>query len=376
MRTPHWKLLSAVLIVLLAGSWFTASAQNQSAASRAMPPKAIPTFSNENIARMSFFYAGGKYVGEPGKEVMGGAMYTEVWVPKQIRSPYPIVFLPGAGQGGLVWRQTPDGRPGWAYHLINQGYVLYMVDYPAHGRSPYVQALDGPMTIRTAGELESLFTNVKETAPETYWEDNHTQWPGTGKKGDPIFDAFAKMQVQFLEAGARASQMYLDATVALLDTIGTPVILFTHSRGGGVGWSATEARPKLVKAIVTSEPGGGVNNQTFTYDPPITAASPLKTVKEAKGERPGENPCVLQEEPARKLVNFQHVRMLDISGDGGYHRINDACPAKWFAQAGMKTDFVRMEDVGLHGNGHEMFFEKNSDEIIKFVEEWIQKNVK
>ena len=78
----------------------------------AMPPMAIPTFSTENVARTAFFYAGGEYVGEKGKEVMDGAMYTEVWVPKNLRHPYPIVFYHGAGQTGTDWLQTPDGRPG------------------------------------------------------------------------------------------------------------------------------------------------------------------------------------------------------------------------------------------------------------------------
>ena len=52
-----------------------------------------------------------------------------------------------------MWKQTPDGRPGWAYYLINQGYVVYMVDYPARGRSPYVPDMDGKLGLRTAPEL-------------------------------------------------------------------------------------------------------------------------------------------------------------------------------------------------------------------------------
>ena len=53
----------------------------------------------------------------PGKESMDGAMYAEVWVPKQVRQPYPVVMFHGNGQTGAVWQQTPDGRPGWAYYL-------------------------------------------------------------------------------------------------------------------------------------------------------------------------------------------------------------------------------------------------------------------
>src|ERR1700733_14524917 len=80
------------------------------------PPASIPTFSTENIARQGHFYVGGKWVGEPGKQIMRGAMYVEVWVPKKIRHPYPIVFMQaGGGQTNIALLQTPDGRPGWAY---------------------------------------------------------------------------------------------------------------------------------------------------------------------------------------------------------------------------------------------------------------------
>ena len=79
----------------------------------------------------------------PGKETMGGDAYVVVWVPKQIKHPYPIVYVHGAGQTATDWEQTPDGRPGWAYYFAKQGYVQYMVDSPARGRSPYVPDIDG-----------------------------------------------------------------------------------------------------------------------------------------------------------------------------------------------------------------------------------------
>ena len=80
-------------------------------------------------------------------------MYVEVWVPKQIRQRYPVVFFHGNGQTGTVWRQTPDGRPGWAYYLLKQGYVVYMVDYPARGRSGYVPDVDATLVTRELPDL-------------------------------------------------------------------------------------------------------------------------------------------------------------------------------------------------------------------------------
>ena len=54
------------------------------------------------------------------------------------------------------------------------------------------------------------------------------------------FDIFIKSQVQ--SAGASPA-LARDAGIALLETIGTPVILPTHSQGGGIGFDVTEARP-------------------------------------------------------------------------------------------------------------------------------------
>jgi pimeloyl-ACP methyl ester carboxylesterase len=376
------KMFSVVLLGLAVtlGAWLGASAQNNSKAmgkpdlTKAVPPSSIPTFPTDNIGRIGFFYAGGKWAGPPGKEVMDGAMYVEVWVPKRIQHAYPIVLFHGAGQTGTDWLQTPDGRPGWAYYLIAQGYTLYMVDYPARGRSAYVPGMDGALTIRNDNDLESIWTNVAEKGNFPL-KNNHTQWPGSGKMGDPIFDNFAKGQVQFLGGGENnAAKLNQDAGVALLDMIGSPVILLTHSMGGGVGWGVADARPNLVRGIVTVEPGGGINNLPLHYNPPIADPKELKTYKEAKGEREGENPCTLQQEPVHKLVNLEHIPILSVSGNGGYHRQGDACTPKWLNQAGVKTDFVRLEDVGISGNGHEMFFEKNSDQIIKFLDDWMRKN--
>jgi pimeloyl-ACP methyl ester carboxylesterase len=394
VRTLAVAALAAVLVVA-----YGARAQREKASKGgggAMPPPSIPTFSTEDLARTGFYYAGGEYVGEPGKEVMGHAAYVEVWVPKQVRHPYPIVYIHGAGQTATDWLQTPDGRPGWAYFFAKQGYTQYMVDSPARGRSNYVPGVDANLTIRTAPNLEEIFTAsaAKGNFPRA---KKQNQFPGTGLAGDPVFDNFAKTQVQFL-AGGSQDQLTTKAIVALLDQINSPVILLTHSQGGTPGWLIADARPSMVKAIVTVEPaappikgvdtakiayntGGGltwgVSASPITYDPPVKDPSELQPVLEAQSDTPGDVvPCYLQKEPAHKLIHLEKIPVVYLSAEGGYHRESDPCLAKWLNQAGVKTEFVRLEDVGIHGNGHEMMLEKNSDEIAKFMESWIEKNVR
>jgi hypothetical protein len=84
----------------------------------------------------------------------------------------------------------------------------------------------------------------------------------------------------------------------------------------------------------------------------------------------------MQKEPVHKLVSLANMRILSISAEGTYHRVFDACIPKWLNQAGVKDEFVRLEDAGIHGNMHEMFLDRNSDVVIKFIDDWLRKNVK
>ena len=92
----------------------------------------------------------------------------------------------------------------------------------------------------------------------------------------------------------------------------------------------------------------------------------LQPVLEEKSEGPDVVPCYVQKEPAHKLVNLKDIPVLDVSGQASYHRIFDSCIPKWLNQAGVKAEYVKMEDVGLTGNDHQMMMDKNSDAIAKY----------
>jgi glutathionylspermidine synthase len=47
------------------------------------------------------------------------------------------------------------------------------------------------------------------------------------------------------------------------------------------------------------------------------------------------------------------------------------CMHQFLEQAGVKNDFVRLQNVGLKGNGHLMNVELNSDEIAQFLIDWL-----
>ena len=367
----------------------------------ARPPAGVPTFSTADIGRQGHFYVGGHYLGEPGKETMDGAMYVEVWVPKNIRHSYPVVLMTGGGgQGAYSLIETPDGRPGWAYDFVRQGYTVYMMDYPGQGRSAFIPGLDGSLVPPRSGPLmEEVWSGGRpaSTAASSWPQaKKYTQWPSNapnkGKMGDPVFDYFAKTELQTV-TGPNQEKRTVEAVEQLLDLIGQPVILMLNSGIAASGWVVADARSKLVKGIVAVEPVAppienaergargpgrvwGLTNLPVHYDPPIEKASDLETVRQDSADGPGLIPCWIQKEPARKLVNLEGIPVLNVSGEASYHRPYAHCVAKWLNQAGVKTAFVKLEDVGLSGNGHQMMSEANSAGIAKYLQTWLEKNVR
>src|ERR1051325_2164712 len=77
----------------------------------AEPPKLpVPAVDQSAVALRGYFYVGGKYVGDPGKEIMQGQVYVEVLAPKDVRRPYPLVLIHGAAQTATNWMGTPDRK--------------------------------------------------------------------------------------------------------------------------------------------------------------------------------------------------------------------------------------------------------------------------
>ena len=79
-------------------------------AGRSRPKLPVPAIDQSAIAQRGYFYVGGKYTGEPGKEIMQGQFYVEVLAPKDVRRPYPLVLIHGAAQTATNWMGTPDGQ--------------------------------------------------------------------------------------------------------------------------------------------------------------------------------------------------------------------------------------------------------------------------
>src|SRR3954471_3290367 len=287
---------------------------------------ACATTSSTDKPRDGYFFVGGRYVDTDKGPMMARQMYVEYHLPVTQTQTYPIVMIHGAAQTGTTFTGTPDGRKGWAQFFVERGYAVYVVDQPARGRSAYLDAL-GPNIRFSAAQLEQRFTAHEK---HNLWPQAklHTQWPGTGQRGDPVFDQFYASQVQYIGVNAVTQELNRDAGAALLDKIG-PAIVMTHSQSGAIGWPIADARPKLVKGIIAAEPSGppfadavfstnpsrlwGVTDIPMTYAPSITEAKQLSVVQQPTADGPNLERCRLQAEPARKLPNLAGIPILIIA---------------------------------------------------------------
>jgi len=99
-------------------------------------------------------------------------------------------------------------------------------------------------------------------------------------------------------------------------------------------------------------------------------------VREEKPDHPDVVRCWLQKAPARPLPNLQKMPILIVTAEASYHATYDHCTVKFLEQAGVHPTWVKLGDAGLHGNGHMLMLEKNSQEIAGLLLDWLSKSVR
>jgi pimeloyl-ACP methyl ester carboxylesterase len=338
------------------------------------------------VADQGFFWIGINRKTIDGSSIACGQMYVQYQIPDRLVQPYPIVMVHGGGGQGLDFLGTPDGRPGWATYFLRQGYAVYVVDRPGHGRSPLHPDVVGPMTMPASYEMISgLFTrpdNGKAAWPQATLA---SQWPGSGLIGDPALDQLMASMGPMYADLCLSQELMQSAGIELLDKIG-PAILLTHSMGGPFGWLVADARPHLVKAIVAVEPLGPVFSEfapgvgelewgltaiPMKFDPPVDSPRELKREWRVP-DRQALIPCQVQAEPARQLPNLKGFPILVTTAEASLFALFDHGTVDFLAQAGAAVEHMRLEELGIHGNGHMMMAETNSDEVAAAIGRWLK----
>ena len=269
-------------------------------------------------------------------------MFVQYLKPAEIRHPFPVVLVHGGGGQMLHYMGPGGGRAGWAHYYAQNGYKVYLIDRPGHGRAPYHPDALGsigpsvPYAAITADTLRSA------TGP-------HKQWPGPGDVGDPLVDQLMAAANAAPQDNAMAQMLWASRGAELLDRIG-PAIVQVHSAGGPFGWLVANERPRLVKAIINVE-GAGM---------PLTQST--------------DGPEA-QSEPAKKLKNLQGIPIACVTAERS-GRTQSGAVVGMLKLAGCDAEDFQLKDKGILGNGHFMMLENNRKQVFEALQTWIESRLK
>ena len=341
------------------------------------------------------FYVGGEYI----KDARGTHMTGQICVRrygKKVDDRPSIIYIHGAAQTGTHWEATPDGRPGLALLQAQQGWTCYVVDQPGVGRSRYHAADLGGLTHYTVEELEECFTAPPhDSFPQAKLA---TQFPGTGKMGDPVFDAFYASQVGHRAQYKDVERAFRPLARELFARTG-PAFLVTHSQAGPIGWHIADECPDMVRGIVALEPNGppfvypglpkfytrtqgtkagtfvrpfGITTTALTYEPPLPDGAKGLDYVHGSDEMHADGlfDGAWLKAPAPTLPNLAGVPVLVVTGEASYHATYDHLTVQFLRDAGVPVEHVYLAEKGIRGNGHCMAIEKNNEDIQRFVSNW------
>jgi pimeloyl-ACP methyl ester carboxylesterase len=309
------------------------------------------------LSGQGFFWVGMNRKKMPYGTILSGQMYVQYLTPSEVKHPYPVVLVHGGTGQMLHYMGQGDGLAGWAHYFAQEGYKVYLIDRPGHGRAPYHPDALGPI-----GGNPSYAGIVAEFRRATHAPDR--RWPGSGEEGDPGVDQFMASQNAAPQDSVMAHKLWASGGAQLLKKTG-PAIVMVHSAGGPFGYLVANERPQLVKAIVNVEGGGapfspgtpwGLTDIPLVYDPPVT------------------DPAQLHDSMPRVLKNLQGIPMVYVTAERSGRTAGPAVAA-FLKQMGCQADDLQLKDKGIRGNGHFMMFESNRRQVFDAIRGWIESKV-
>jgi pimeloyl-ACP methyl ester carboxylesterase len=265
----------------------------------------------------------------------------------------PLLFIHGGGATGACWRTTADGRAGWADLLVERGYECWLTDWPGTGRS---------------GNRNGLEIDYRD-----------------------VVDGYRRL---------------------LRDVLGEPVVVVCHSMGGAVTWQLVQHESDLVAGVVSvagaypanvvarsevvSDDGDvaeivfadtGVQmsvdrrvmnlyGDNYIYQQGIATSTrfPRDRVDEVRAALVGLPPKMLLQRlgvlEGMPIVDqpagFKNkpIRLIAGGEDPAHTHVIEERTVGLLRDWGSSVELVWLPDLGIHGNGHFLFLEENSDELL------------
>jgi pimeloyl-ACP methyl ester carboxylesterase len=307
---------------------------------------ATPALAGGEAGRLVLRDLGSKFVGFTTEKADGGslnvvnAMFVQYMLPADRRHEYPIVLIHGGGGQGTDWLETPDGRDGWADYFVADGWDVYVVDRPGHGRSQSNPSCgNGKVGVGNTAIISRLATS------------DPSVWPGG--QPTPTNDAVVRWTASSTTAPYCGDALAAKTISNLLDDIG-PAILLAHSAGGGSTFRVPDLNPGNVVGIIGFEAAG--SNPVapgFGGGAPLIANWTTEPALPEDFAAVDHDGCPMQGEHPSRLVNYADLPIVLVATEMGLSS-RDAlkCQAAVWQQAGVDASYVYLPDRGLEGGGH------------------------
>jgi pimeloyl-ACP methyl ester carboxylesterase len=307
---------------------------------------ASTAFAGGEAGKLELRDLGAKFVGYTTRGADNGSvdvlnpLFVQYLLPARRRHEHPIVFIHGGGGQGTDWLETPDGRDGFVDYFVADGWDVYVVDRPGHGRAQSNSGCGNAM-VRVGNS--AIIARLSTSAP--------TVWPGGAPT--PTNPAVVGWTASSATAPYCGDALAAEKISALLDEIG-PAVLLAHSAGGGATFRVPELNPDKVVGIIgfetaSSNPAApGFNNApapmtAWKTEPPLAASF-------AAVEKDG---CAMQGDRPSRLVNYANLAVVLVATEmGTSSKAAIECGAAVWQQAGAKGSSVYLPDRGLKGGGH------------------------
>jgi pimeloyl-ACP methyl ester carboxylesterase len=278
-----------------------------------------------------------------GKTVVDN-VYATYQYPANQRYAYPILFNSGGGHTARFYDTTPDGREGWLTLFLREGFATYGVDRPNTGRSGtdicQINAVKlGKAPISTLPAINRYSFEAAWTAFR--WGPKFgVPYPNTQFPIEAADNYYPQTVSTYRDKDETAKSVA--AYSALIDKIGTPVVLNSWSSSGLLIYLTAAARPDKVKGILALE------SSTSSFENiPLDARKKLAKI-----------PIIIViGEHAQDRVDYSRKFQKDMAALGGDVTV-DVLP-----------------EAGIYGNGHTMALEKNNKQIMFRLIAWMEGHV-
>ncbi|OMP91108.1 alpha/beta hydrolase [Raoultella terrigena] len=324
----------------------------------------------------SFMFAGSVKSASDGETFHGDHGYAQYFIPVHSHS-LPVVMWHGGGQSGKSWESTPDGRDGFWQIFTRAGWPVFIIDQPRRGRAGRTDVADSSSQIPTdnkesmAWNTFRLGTWVPPGKPQAF---KNTAFP----QGPYSLEQFMRWQTPntgpepFPDAGERHFQG--QAVADLFKKIG-PGILMTHSQSGQYGWETAMQIPELVKAVVAFEPGayafpeGDLPPDVPTKISFVASGTAPQVVSDARFKNLTRMPIVIYfgdnitDKPS-SVFGVEVWRVIKIRAQQFVDTVN---------RHGGHATLIDLPSMGIHGNTHFIFADKNNAQIATMTQQYLEK---